>query len=180
MTIFSDDFRARATRIFGLVDGRVRWPYGLAVPDGSLRRRDPAQYERVLERVIVAQETIVAWAERHEVKKSAIRCCPRWLQRYASRRCPSSACGFSGADHGWLDHSNFWLKDGLPAVITSAPYHIRTEDEERIRHWTGAEPGLLVAFGVGWYGLGTRQVVMWRPDRIEAVEPATPTREAAD
>lgn len=174
MTGERDDLYRRAVKIFGLAGHDVRWPYGLNAPRRSLKTAEPEEHDRLLGLATVAQRTIVEWAERYGLRASSSGCCPRWLQRYASRRCAQRTCACSGPDHGWLDHSVFWLKDREPAVITSAPYHILPEDKELISGWLNGEIPLRAAFGVGWYGFGAHQVVMWRPDRIEDVEPAAP------
>ncbi|OQD51852.1 hypothetical protein BM536_037700 [Streptomyces phaeoluteigriseus] len=68
-----------------------------------------------------------------------------------------------------MDHTITWLKDGRPAVITTAPYEIYEEDEARLQYWQQHDPRLQVARGHGWYGYDTTQIVLWRTDRITAV-----------
>ncbi|MFG2142592.1 hypothetical protein ACGFRG_00070 [Streptomyces sp. NPDC048696] len=75
-------------------------------------------------------------------------------------------------DRHWLDHLISWLKEGRPAVITTAPYGIDSADRSRLDWWTGADPRLRVAHGPGWYGFRTTQIVMWRTDRLAQVTPA--------
>lgn len=164
---------ARAVRIFGADPGGIRWPYGLEDPSRHLKRTDPAAYERQQVEQPAAQRNIVEWAERYGLKESSAGCCPRWLQRSVSRTCPYDKCGSDTADAGWLDHPIRWIKDGKPVAITSAPYGLPEADDARIRWWLSEDPCLRVAYGPGWYGFGTTQVVMWRTDRIPVIEPAT-------
>jgi hypothetical protein len=104
-----------------------------------------------------------------------VKCCPWWLTRKVSRRCEFAKCtqyGAGGDDRSWLDHTICWLKDGRPAVITSAPYNFGQEDRARIDQWLTEDTRLRVAYGAGWYGYTTTQIVMWRADRLEDVAPA--------
>lgn len=124
-----------------------------------------------------AQRVIVEWADRYELKRSDKGCCPRWLQRNASRSCHNEACGKYGSgvrtDYGWLDHHIAWLFEGKPAAITSAPYGLGDKSMERLDWWQREDPRLSVAIGgEGWYGHGSIQVLMWRSDRISLMETA--------
>lgn len=177
----SDDLYARARKIFGSMDGRICWPYNLGIPPKRAFRNDPTpeRYEGLVRRAQKAQLIIVEWAEQYGFKESGSGCCPWWLRGNVSRRCnlSSDACTRYGSgstipDHYWLDHPIFWLKDGRPAAITSAPYQVSAGDEDRIRWWLSEDSRLRVAYGTGWYGFGTRQILMWRTDRIDVVAPA--------
>lgn len=174
----SDDLHDRATAVFGRGPDGIRWPYDVSGIDYRLKRTDPGRYRRDLEEITRKRELIVGWAERYGLKASPVHCCPWWLTRRVSRRCTPGRCtryGTAVPDHDWMDHSVFWLKDGRPAVITSAPYHLGDEDAGRIAWWTGQHTNLRSARGTGWYGFGTTQILMWRADRIAAVEPCAGT-----
>jgi hypothetical protein len=114
--------------------------------------------------------TIVEWAERYGLKASRVKCCPWWLTRNASRRCEFSKCA---SDERWLDHPICWIRGGKPIAITSPPYDDKVADNARIKSWLDHDDRLSVAFGKGWYGPATTQVVMWRNDRALVIEPAT-------
>ncbi|WP_152039014.1 hypothetical protein [Streptomyces lincolnensis] len=162
----------RASKIFKKEQGEILWPYGLAVPKQRRSQLSPEQYEETAAHVRVAQQVIVDWAEDHGLRCSESGCCPKWLLRNASRQCESDACGKYGSgsrdDESWFDHPVYWIKDGLPAAITSAPYSVSEEDRRRIEQWK--ESGLVAAFGgPGWYGFGTTQIVMWHPKRLTSV-----------
>lgn len=169
-----NDFHDRAAAIFGTHDGVVAWPYGLETPRP---RRSGLSRERLAEATAhaeTAQRTIVNWAERHGLRYSRTGCCQLWLLRKVSRKCPIGACRNNGGlDYVWLDHANGWLKDSRPAVLTSAPYAPGYDAENpEIRECLAADERLRAAFGSGWYGHGTTQIVLWRTDRINEVEPA--------
>lgn len=164
----------RAAKIFRR-DGQWCWPYGMSAPGRDLRKRNPEQYEFHIRRVELGQRLIVEWAESYGLRTSDRGCCPRWLQGKVSRQCyPESRCTRSGVDSRWLDHPIYWLRDGRPAAITSAPYHISDDDEARLGWWLLEDPRLELGKGTGWYGMGTTQILLWRSDRIEHMEPAEP------
>ncbi|MFG2987017.1 hypothetical protein ACGFYQ_38200 [Streptomyces sp. NPDC048258] len=170
----------RAAAVLGRHSDGIRWPYGLETPGYMERRRDPEGFERRVAETRARQEGMVAWAERYGLRLSPAGCCPLWLVREASQRCrprmghgdPCKRYGSSGSDRGWMDHSVTWLKDSRPAAITSAPYNICPQDEERLAHWQRTDPRLRVARGTGWYGYDTTQIILWRSDRIDAMAPA--------
>lgn len=162
----------RAARIFKSKNGRILWPYGLATPDRRRSGLSGEEYERAVAHAHVSQRVIVDWAEDHGLRSSESGCCPKWLLRNASRQCEPDACGKYGtgtlSDEHWLDHAVYWLKDGLPTVITSAPYSVDEDDRIRIEQWK--EHGLIAAFGgPGWYGFGTTQIAMLNPKRLSAI-----------
>ncbi|OKI16589.1 hypothetical protein [Streptomyces sp. CB03911] len=172
------DLFTRAAKIFGTNDHEIDWPYGIETPPLHLRRTDPDAFNARLPLQRAKQEAIVGWAEEYGLKRSVRGCCPRWLQRRSSRTCRPSRGGdscthYGGGrpDAGWLDHPVGWLKDGRPAALTSAPYQVLDEDLARIKWWTQQDPLLRYSLGDGWYGHGTRQVVLWRTDWIERVDP---------
>jgi len=173
------DLYDRAVVVLGRAGHGVRWPYGMEPLGYRERRRDPEGYEQRAAEMQARQEVIVAWAERHGLRLSPVGCCPLWLGRTTSRRCTAdwgSQCtrhGSPSPDRGWLDHAVTWLKGSRPAAITSAPYYIGPEDEQRLEYWQQqADPQLQVVRGTGWYGFTTTQIVMWRTDRIQLVEAA--------
>ncbi|WP_157876800.1 hypothetical protein [Streptomyces graminilatus] len=166
------DFELRASRIFSKHQGEILWPYGLAAPDRRRSGLSAEQYEKAAAHAQVAQQVIVDWAEDHGLRSSESGCCPRWLLRNASRQCEPDVCGKCGSgsrnDEHWLDHPIFWLKDGLPTVITSAPYSVSEDDRSRLEQWR--EAGLMAAFGgPAWYGFDTTQIVMWHPKRLASL-----------
>ncbi|OIJ85075.1 hypothetical protein BIV25_45060 [Streptomyces sp. MUSC 14] len=76
--------------------------------------------------------------------------------------------GTGSEDGHWLDHAIYWLKNGLPTVITSAPYSVAEDDRRRIEQWK--ELGLMAAFGgPGWYGFHTTQIIVWNPKRLGSI-----------
>ncbi|MFH8371420.1 hypothetical protein [Streptomyces sp. NPDC018031] len=174
------DIYTRATAIFGKASGGgIRWPYGVADPCRSNypKPEDAERYEEVLRSRRAAQQLVVEWAGKYGLKTSDSGCCPQWLQRRASRRCMSDACTHYGSstsapDHGWLDHMTAWLQNGKPVAITSAPYSISKDDEQRFAWWQQHDPRLRVASGTGWYGFGTTQIIVWRSDLVTTMEPA--------
>lgn len=170
----TDTINARAAAIFGTTEGAPAWPYGLAAPHP---RRSGLSQERLTAataHAATAQRTIVEWAERYGLRYSRTGCCQLWLLRTVSRKCQPGACrNYGGLDYVWLDHANGWLLDGRPAVLTSATYsRSYDEDNVEIRQCLDSDERLRVAFAAGWYGHGTTQVVLWRTDRIGAIEPA--------
>jgi hypothetical protein len=178
------DFHDRADAVLGTEEGRIRWPYGMSSPHPGEKRKDPKKYEQRLLEQRAKQEAMVSWAEQHGLRYSEAGCCPYWLQGKVSRRCrpygPSAdKCTRygTGADKDWLDHVVGWLKDGRPAVLTSAPYCLEriTEAPQRFKFWQQEDSRLRVAIGPGWYGFDTSQVIVWRADRITTVEPAALT-----
>ena len=169
------DLSVRATAIFGVTADGIRWPYDVSGIDRTLRYRDPEAHERKMAELTTKRYTIVEWAEHHGLTKSSInRCCPLWLTRTTSRRCTrGSACQISATpDRPWLDHDIYWLRDGRPAVITSAPYEVSEDDTQRLLWWRTQHRALRVERGTGWYGYGTTQIVLWNTSRIKYVSPA--------
>lgn len=177
------DLYDRAAAVLGTTSDGIRWPYGMSPPHPGEKRRNPETYEHRLVQQRAKQESMVSWAEQHGLKYSPAGCCPGWLQGKTSRRCrpygPSAdRCtryGNSNIDHSWLDHAVGWLKNGVPAVLTSAPYGLEhiTEAPERLAYWQQQDERLKVVTGPGWYSLATTQIILWRTDRLETVEPAT-------
>ncbi|MGW7281764.1 hypothetical protein ACWGIV_26405 [Streptomyces sp. NPDC054844] len=171
-----NDFDRRAAKIFGREGGDVAWPYDLHSPQRHLKRTDPEWYEREVARQPDAQRVIVEWAEWYGLKATATACCPGWLTRKVSRRCSIDRCtkfGGGATDYRWLEHRTGWLLDGHPVALTSAPYRISNEEHARFEWWVAEDPRLAVALGgQGWYGLGSTQVLMWRTDVIEVMEPS--------
>lgn len=164
------DLYDRGAKIFGENADAIFWPYDASGIDRSLRRTDPERFRQQLDTLNRKRQLIVEWAETYGLRASRAGCCPRWLHRNSSKR-----CGWQPrARSDWLDHPIWWLKDGKPAVITSAPYHLSDDSLTRIRYWESMHPRFAVAQGTGWYGYGTTQIVMWRHDRIKAVSPAEP------
>ncbi|MEW1699442.1 hypothetical protein [Streptomyces sp. NPDC091278] len=130
---------------------------------------------------LAARELLVAWAEEHGLRQSSAGCCPRWLGRTSSHRCRDGACAREAdpaLDSYWMDHLVSWLADGRPAALTTAPYHFEDEDRERLRWWMAQDFRLRGAWGTGWYGCGTVQVVLWRADLLGKVMPAGPEARA--
>lgn len=170
----SSDLYDRAAAIFGSSTQGVHWPYDVSGLDYTLRRKDRDAFERKLAELTGKRYTIVEWAEVYGLKESSVRCCPLWLTRKVSRRCGwDSDCQSGSADRSWQDHTICWLRNGRPAVITSAPYNLNDEDEQRLAWWCMQHPVLRVQQGEGWYGFGTTQIVMWNAERIEHVSPAS-------
>lgn len=170
----TDGFRTRAARIFGTYDGGVAWPYGLAAPPARHSGLSPERLEKAIAHAHAAQRTIVEWAERHGLRYSKTGCCQLWLLRSTSRQCRPGTCRNNGGlDYAWLDHANGWLKDSRPAVVTSAPYSAGYDaDNYEIKQCLASDGRLRVTFGSGWYGYGSRQIVLWRTDCLDEVEAA--------
>jgi hypothetical protein len=163
------DMTTRAAAVFGTREGAPAWPYGLARPHPRRSGLSAERLAAALEHAEQAQQAIVEWAERHGLQATQIGCCPKWLLRTVSRRCPPGACNnFGGLDYVWLDHPVGWLVDGRPAVLTSAPYG-RHDQDPGIAEWLRKDDRLRTAYGPGWYGHGTTRIVMWRTDRIDQV-----------
>ncbi|MGI5423744.1 hypothetical protein [Streptomyces sp. CA-179760] len=58
-------------------------------------------------------------------------------------------------------------------ALTSAPYGISDKYRARFEWWVAEDPRLTVVIGgQGWYGIGSTQVLMWRTDCIELMEPS--------
>ncbi|MFF6903492.1 hypothetical protein [Streptomyces hydrogenans] len=168
-----DNLNRRGAAVFGYRQGEPDWPYDTP-PHINVHQRltDRPAYDREVAQARARQEVIVSWAERHGLKASSTTCCLLWLTRAHSRRCTSrDTCGSGPTDRGWFDHPIFWLKDGLPAVVTSVAYGSYQEHRSQIGWWTRAFP-LSSERGRGWYGSHSHQVLLWRPDRIRQVEPA--------
>ncbi|MEU9578798.1 hypothetical protein [Streptomyces chilikensis] len=168
------DLERRAAAIFGKGDAGILWPYDVSGIDHTLARTDPAAYAQKLAVLTTKRYTIVEWAEHHGLKKSSVKCCPLWLTRTTSRRCrwDSDCQRRIHPDRPWLDHHIYWLKDGKPAAITSAPYEISTKDQERLAWWRQQHRTLRVDQDEGWYGYDTTQIVMWNKAHISYVGPA--------
>jgi hypothetical protein len=176
------DLYDRAAAVLGTTSDGIRWPYGMGPPHRSEKRKDPEKYEQRLVQELAKAEVMVSWAERYGLKYSPAGCCPFWLQGTVSRRCRpygshKDRCTRygTGIDQSWLDHAVGWLKDGRPAALTSAPYNLEhiTEASERLAYWQQEDDRLQTAIGTGWYGFATTQIVVWRTDRVEDVQPAT-------
>ncbi|MFB7275408.1 hypothetical protein [Streptomyces sp. NPDC056244] len=168
------DLATRASAVLDGSPGQVEWPYGLVTAARSAYKTQ-ADFEEAIRDRRMAQYVLVAWAEEHGLRQSSTGCCPRWLQRRASRRCAVGNCtryGPSARDSRWLDHTTAWLFDGRPAVLTSAPYSVQAEDDEHLRRWTTEDSRLRTTRGTGWYGFGTTQIVLWRADLLDTVVPA--------
>lgn len=169
----TQNLTARAVTVFGTREGVPAWPYGLAKPHPRRSGMSAARLAVANERAEQAQRTIVEWAERYGLRATHIGCCPKWLLRTVSRRCPAGACtNFGGLDYVWLDHPIGWLVDGRPAVLTSAPYSVHDDQDPGIREWLAKDTRLRSAYGPGWYGHGTTQIVMWRTDRTTDIRAA--------
>lgn len=171
-----NDLDRRGSRIFGRTQGEVDWPSGVDSPQWWLKREDPEKYEREVARQADAQRVIVEWAEWYGLKEAKMACCPRWLTRKVSRRCMIDRCtalGGGATDHRWLERKVGWVLNGQPVALTAASYGIRDEEHARFEWWVNEDPRLAVVLGgQGWHGLGSTQVLMWRTDVIEEMEPA--------
>jgi hypothetical protein len=177
------DLYDRAAAVLGTDGGAIRWPYGMSPAQRSYTREEPPEEyaQRVAEKR-AKQEAMVVWAERHGLKYTPHGCCPPWLRGNTNRRCrphqERSACTRyrnETPDHDWLDHAVGWLKDGKPAALTSAPYGLEhiTEAPARLAYWPQQDPRLKAVTGEGWYSPATTQIILWRTDRLENVQPAT-------
>jgi hypothetical protein len=173
------DLLSRAVRIFGTNgDGDADWPYGLHTPHRGYNAADRAEYIAELPGQRAKQELIVDWADGHGLKRS-VGCCPVWLRKDFSRSCNgtrngSGACTQHDEGHGiwrWLEHPIGWNKDGRPAALTSSPYRLTAGDKDRLDWWTAQDERLRYVIGDGWYGCGSQQVVLYRADRIDRVDP---------
>ncbi|WLQ69287.1 hypothetical protein [Streptomyces glycanivorans] len=167
----------RAKAIFGRNDGGgVDWPYGVGatIPNPTW---SPEQRRAHLQDREEAKQIVFDWAEKHGLRKTDNGCCPVWLQQNRNSRCggPRTCARFGsgGWDTGWMDHTATWTFDRRPAAITSAPYRIRQSDRDELNRWVAADPRLAIAYGnTGWYGLDTYQIILWRTDLVEVIEPA--------
>lgn len=171
-----NDLDRRGSRIFGRYQREVDWPSGVDSPYPLMRRREPERYEREVAKQADAQRVIVEWAERYDLKEAKMACCPGWLTRRVSRRCMIDRCtalGGGAYDHEWLEHRIGWVLNGQPVALTSASYGISDKDQARFEWWVNEDPRLAVVLGgQGWYGFGSTQVLMWRTDVIEEMEPS--------
>ncbi|MFF8279910.1 hypothetical protein ACF05T_28030 [Streptomyces lateritius] len=168
-----DDLDRRGAAVFGYNQGEPDWSYEThSHVNFHQRRTDRSAYDREVAEAQAKQEAIVSWAERHDLKAGSTSCCLLWLTRDRSRRCTSQDTCHSGpTSRSWFDHPIFWLKDGLPAVVTSVAWSPTEQDRSEIDWWIRAF-SLRSDRGQGWYGCGSSQVLLWRPDRIRRVEPA--------
>ncbi|GAA3595193.1 hypothetical protein [Streptomyces osmaniensis] len=178
-----NDLNTRARAILGVDGGDIRWPYGM----GPERRRytpeeTEEQFAQRDQEMRAKQEAMLSWAEQHGLKYGPHGCCPAWLRLNVNGRCRAYREGTKCTryangcpDRDWLDHAVGWLKDGKPAVLTSAPYSLRyiSSAPTRLAFWTGTDERMRVTAGDGWYSPATTQIIMWRSDRIEDVQPAT-------
>lgn len=172
----------RAAAVLGTDGGAIRWPYGMGPEVRSVLYPESAEaFAERVEQHKAKQEAMVSWAERYGLKYAPHVCCPPWLQGNANRRCRPYREGSNctryvngGPDRGWLDHVVGWLKDGKPAVLTSAPYTLEIlKPPARLAFWTVTDERLKVTAGDGWYSPATTQLILWRADRLEDVQPAT-------
>lgn len=167
----TDDLRARAVKIFGTNAGAVCWPSGLVTPGAAARLADPAGYRRMMAELEPRQRAIVDWAERHQLKRSMTGCCPNWLLRNGPAKCGMGKCA---NERHWTDHAVYWTHNRKPVALTTAPYNLDDDDRHRISLWTGLHPELSAAYGDGWYGYSSTQVVLWRSDRHATIQPVMP------
>lgn len=172
----------RAAAVLGTSGGAIRWPYGMSPAQRNIYRDEPAaDYAQRVQQQLARQEAMVTWAEQHGLKHAPHGCCPAWLRTNTNGRCrpyreksPCTRYANGSPDHDWLDHAVGWLKDGKPAVLTSAPYTLKhLKPPARLAFWTVTDPRLKAAAGDGWYSPATVQLILWRADRIEDVEPAS-------
>jgi hypothetical protein len=180
ITTIDQELYDRAARIFGKNStGGIYWPHGTGTPQKATYRSDdgPERYEAAVAHAHEAQRVIVDWAEAYGLKTSEAGCCPKWLLRGRSMRCTSqrNRCtryGSDSSDSEILDHGTAWIKDTKPVALTSALYAIDEEDQARIAWWMQQDDRLRSAQGIGWYGSGTTQVIIWRSDLIDDIAPA--------
>ncbi|MFJ8746696.1 hypothetical protein ACIRL2_46075 [Embleya sp. NPDC127516] len=163
------DVNARAVALFGRhEDGTIAWPYGIADPPRrNHRTRDDADaaFEAALRGRRDAQRILVAWARRHGRRPEDLGCCPQWLRRRGSAGCPYGECD----RWRWTDHVTTWSLDGQPVALTAAPYGMDEDERAELEEWVEEYPDLAVAYGTGWYGADTTQVLLWRRDRIRTL-----------
>ncbi|MCX4606805.1 hypothetical protein OG402_40990 [Streptomyces anulatus] len=171
--------KTRAKSIFGTNDeGGVAWPYGVAPQNPKPRDWSPEQYQAHLADREAAQQLAFDWALKHGLKRDDNGCCPVWLQQNRNSRCGGgrrdcARFGMRTRDCGWMDHTAVWTFDRKPAAITSAPYEIQPGHREELDRWVKEDPRLAVAYGgTGWYGHDTSQVILWRTDLVEVIDPA--------
>lgn len=170
--------KTSAIAIFGKNDlGGVDWPYGV----GAQARNpqwSPEEYRAHLKDRAEAKQLVFDWAQRYGLKKTDKGCCPVWLQQARNSRCSGrrvcARFGGSGVrDCDWMEHTASWTFDRQPVAITSAPYDIDQRDRAELDRWVREDPRLAVAYGgTGWYGHNTFQIILWRTDLIDVVEPA--------
>jgi hypothetical protein len=172
------DIFARGARVFGRGQDGVFWPYDVTGIDRTLRRTDPERFHQQMDVLDGKRLLLVEWAERYGLR-SARGCCPRWLLKNASHRCgwqPDARRECTWAtDERWLDHPIWWIRDRRPVAITSAPYHFDDCSRTLVDRWLAADGRLDFTTGVGWYGYGTTQTLLWRTDRIADITPAAPS-----
>jgi len=169
--------KTRAIAVFGKNDaGGVAWPYGVGatVPNPTW---SPEQHRAHLQDREEAKQLVFDWAQKYGLRRTDTGCCPVWLQQARNSRCGGRrVCahfGTQGRDCSWFDHTAMWTFDKQPAVITSAPYEIHRTYEAELDRWVKEDPRLAYTFGgTGWYGNGTHQVILWRTDLVEVIEPA--------
>lgn len=176
------DLHGRATAILGRGNDGIRWPYGMGPAQRNYFRDEPAEeYERRVAQQRAKQEVMISWAETHGLKYTPNGCCPAWLQGAVNRRCRpyrerTNCTRYANGtpDYEWLDHAVGWLKDGKPAALTTAPYHLEhiTAAPARLAYWPKEDARLKVVTGPGWYSPATTQIILWRTDRLEDVQPA--------
>lgn len=169
--------KTRAIAIFGRNDvGGIAWPYGVGeqIPNPGW---SPEELQAHLKDREEAKQIAFDWAQKHGLKQTDKGCCPVWLQQDRNSRCSGKReCARYGNHAGgcsWMDHTAMWTFDKQPAVITSAPYEIYQGYREELNQWVQRDPRLAIAYGkTGWYGNGTYQIVLWRTDLIDVIEPA--------
>ena len=172
--------KTRAITVFGKTDlGGVAWPYGVGAQQRRPHDWSEDRYAEHLKDREEAQQLVYDWAQKHGLRRSHKGCCPLWLQRPRNTRCATDrTCNRYGADTAsldrrWMDHTATWTFDKQPAAITSAPYSIHQEYRERLDWWAKEDPRLAVAYGgAGWYSQSTTQIILWRTDLVEVIEPA--------
>ncbi|WP_139275381.1 hypothetical protein [Mangrovactinospora gilvigrisea] len=167
----------QAARVFGTNRGSIRWPAGLTIPTPASSGLSGRPLEEAVSRSTRAQHRILTWADHFGLHASSTGCCPRWLQRNLPHRCTpeDNTCTHYGAnppDQEWLTHPIAWIRDRRPVALTSAPPTISPGAKDRLAWWPQQDAALRVAFGTGWHGFTTTQVLVWRADRIPDLTPA--------
>lgn len=169
--------KTQARAIFGKNDeGGVAWPYGVGATIRNPSRSPEEQRAHLADRA-EAKQLVFDWAQKHGLKRTDNGCCPVWLQQNRNSRCggPRVCARFGMNSRGcdWMDHVATWTFDRKPVAITSAPYELHQGYRDELDQWVDEDPRLGVAYGgTGWYGLGTKQIVLWRTDLIEVIQPA--------